>query len=80
MYVNGDSLGGNAIVSITSSGGVALVRTADVHGIVGEPQIVISGASNASYNQEWAMTQNDTVSFFITDYLGDSTGGTWALA
>ena len=83
LYVNGSSLGGNAIVSINSVSGTAVVTTADLHGLAGAEHIDITGTSSGTYDFDDLIVGVvlSTTRFEIdAAYTIDATGGTWTLA
>jgi hypothetical protein len=78
------ALTGNDILTIGSdgSGGIRVTTAAD-HGISGTPAVVLTGTSEAAYNDTPAEVSNaagDTFDVAGISYVNDATGGTWALS
>ncbi len=73
--------GRNVLVSsLTSTGGVATVTTATVHGLASSDTVFIRGASDPEYNGEFTATVVDTTSFTypVTGTpAGTATGEMW---
>jgi hypothetical protein len=76
----------HTIVSITDDGGGnALVTTAAAHGLIGDETVVLAGDSDPTYDGPHTVSADlppTATTFVLTDppFVGNSTGGTWALA
>jgi hypothetical protein len=78
------ALTANDILTVGSDGAAGIrVTTAAAHGLTDALAVVLSGTSEAAYNDTPAEISNaagDTFDIAGIGYVGDATGGTWALS
>lgn len=69
----------HTILTITNSGGNALVTTAAPHGLSELASVTLSGCSVADYDGQRTVASVPSANTFTdgAEYIGDSSGGRW---